>query len=275
MRNEEFRQLIENVRQRNREYRAARAAANRAHLTRALTHGGDLNDGVEPTESAQGLHAPHDHYEWTWVVARGPGLPCEEFHKTAMGGEFLPYADPEKKQRRRSNTTRVSDVPAHLAVQIARELCEEITVYSGQVWDGEDGETCHLYVDSRCKDIVEMIKGFVEAPRLARQAAREAREAAERAASADVPEGRHVVTGTILRLRSEDNPFAYNQSVTKVLVQDETGFKVWGTLPSALWDAETGEHITFTASLTPSNDDVKFGFFKRPTKASTVTEDAA
>lgn len=271
----EFKQLIENVRQRNREYRAARAAASSARLTRALQHGGDLNGGVEPTVSTQGLHAPHDHYEWTWVVARGPGLPDEEFHKTAMGGEFLPYGDPEKRQQRRSNTTRVSYVPAHLAVDIKRELCEEITIYLGEIWDGKDGETCHLYVDGRCKDIPAMIEDFVEAPRRARQAEREAREAAERAASADVPEGRHVVTGTIVRIRAENNPFAYNRTVTKMLVRDDTGFKVWGTLPDALWGAEVGEHITFTASLTPSNDDTKFGFFKRPTKASTTTEDAA
>lgn len=271
----EFKQLIENVRQRNREYRAARAAGSSARLTRALQHGSDLNGGVEPTVSTQGLHAPHDHYEWTWVVARGPGLPDEEFHKTAMGGEFLPYGDPWKRQQRRSNTTRVSYVPAHLAVDIKRELCEEITLYLGEIWDGKDGETCHLYVDGRCKDIPAMIEDFVEAPRRARQAEREAREAAERAASADVPEGRHVVTGTIVRIRAENNPFAYNQTVTKMLVRDDTGFKVWGTLPDALWGAEVGEHITFTASLTPSNDDTKFGFFKRPTKASTTTEDAA
>ena len=91
-----------------------------------------------------------------------PGLPDEEFHKTAMGGEFLPYGDPEKRQQRRSNTTRVSYVPAHLAVDIKRELCEEITIYLGEIWDGKDGETCHLYVDGRCKDIPAMIEDFVE-----------------------------------------------------------------------------------------------------------------
>jgi hypothetical protein len=96
-----------------------------------------------------------------------------------------------------------------------------------------------------------------------------------------------------------------------MLVKDDRGFKVWGSIPSCLqlfdievseeieadhverirnnghdvkhvdgkWILTTqqqrsldkGDRVRFTATVTPSNDDAKFGFYKRPTKAELVT----
>ena len=36
------------------------------------------------------------------------------------------------------------------------------------------------------------------------------------------------------------------------------------------WTAMREDQITFTATIQQSDDDAKFGFFKRPTKASVV-----
>jgi hypothetical protein len=64
----------------------------------------------------------------------------------------------------------------------------------------------------------------------------------------------------------------------KMLVRDDSGFKVWGSIPSKMFDLATengvephgnsfkGKRVSFTAALQPSEDDPKFGFFKRPTK---------
>ena len=74
------------------------------------------------------------------------------------------------------------------------------------------------------------------------------------------------------------------------MVKDDAGFRVWGSVPSALallevevadeidpsykWKEQrgmkNGDRITFTATVTPSNDSRTFGFFKRPGKASVL-----
>jgi hypothetical protein len=50
---------------------------------------------------------------------------------------------------------------------------------------------------------------------------------------------------------------------------------VWGSAPKSLDDAERESRITFTATVTASDKDAKFGFFKRPTKAECLDEKAA
>lgn len=82
----------------------------------------------------------------------------------------------------------------------------------------------------------------------------------ERATAKPVIEGRIEITGKILAIKSEEN---YWGMETKMLVRDDRGFKVWGTYPSAL-TAEQGEVVTFTATVTKSDDDETFGFYKRP-----------
>ena len=50
----------------------------------------------------------------------------------------------------------------------------------------------------------------------------------------------------------------------KMLVRDDRGFKVWGTVPSSLPNTESGDRVTFIAAVEASDDDETFGFFKRP-----------
>ena len=63
--------------------------------------------------------------------------------------------------------------------------------------------------------------------------------------------------------------------VLKMLVQDDLGFRVWGSVPVSLEDAERESRITFTATVTASDKDAKFGFFKRPAKAAVLDLEAA
>jgi hypothetical protein len=55
-----------------------------------------------------------------------------------------------------------------------------------------------------------------------------------------------------------------------MLVRDDRGFKVWGTVPSSLPNTDRGDKVTFTASVERSNNDETFGFFKRPSKATLI-----
>lgn len=83
---------------------------------------------------------------------------------------------------------------------------------------------------------------------------------AEKAAAAPCPSGRVTITGTIVKVEERESDFGL---VTKMLVKAAEGFMVWGTLPAGA-PAERGAVITFKATVTPSNDDPKFGFASRP-----------
>lgn len=88
-------------------------------------------------------------------------------------------------------------------------------------------------------------------------------------------DGRHTISGVLLGTKSVDNGYNW---VTKMLVLDDRGFKIWGSLPSSIHEIEKGDRITFDATVQVSDKDECFGFIKRPSKAtfeSTNTEEAA
>lgn len=105
----------------------------------------------------------------------------------------------------------------------------------------------------------------------ARRARIEAERAAQDAEAAPVPvtNKRITVTGTVLTVKWQDS---YYGGSYKMLVRDVTGFKLWGSLPNSLSDCGVGDTVQFDAAVEPSKDDEKFGFYKRPTKASILHE---
>lgn len=86
------------------------------------------------------------------------------------------------------------------------------------------------------------------------------------AAAANCPSGRVVIVGTILSTKIVPTDFG---NVEKMVVFSDSGFKVWGTMPGNL-AAERGDKIEFTGTVTPSPNDAKFGFFKRPSGAKVL-----
>jgi predicted nucleic acid-binding Zn-ribbon protein len=104
-----------------------------------------------------------------------------------------------------------------------------------------------------------------------RRSAEQARErAAADAERADVPEGRIQVTGVVRSVKWVENDFG---GAYKALVEHESGFKVYGTVPSSVMEGHTTEELvgrtmSFTATVEASQNDKSFGFYKRPTKAT-------
>lgn len=78
----------------------------------------------------------------------------------------------------------------------------------------------------------------------------------------DAPEGRVIVTGTVISTKTEDTRYG---SVFKMLVKAETGYKVWCTNPISV-SINTGDKIQLTVTLTRSDKDPKFAFGSRPSK---------
>jgi hypothetical protein len=124
----------------------------------------------------------------------------------------------------------------------------------------------------------KMISGFgryVEGWRKkkARDAEYAAKKAADKAAEKPIPADligtRAVVTGEVLTIKEKPGWGYYDRASWKMLVRDDRGFKVWGTAPQALFDAEfeSGDRVKFEALIAASDDDPAFGFFNRPTKA--------
>ena len=96
-----------------------------------------------------------------------------------------------------------------------------------------------------------------------RAAIREQHEA-QAALAANCPAGRVRIKGVVLGLKTiEREARFYGDSGihTNILVQADEGFKVYG---SRFDNVEKGDRVDFTATITVSDNDKKFGFFKRP-----------
>lgn len=112
--------------------------------------------------------------------------------------------------------------------------------------------------------------------RIATRAERLAQRQAETDAAAPCPTGRVDVSGVILSTKVVASDFS-RFGTLKMLLKADAGFKVWGTIPAALNsdNFKVGTRVTIRATVTPSKDDLKFGFFKRPILLTQPTKEAA
>ena len=131
-------------------------------------------------------------------------------------------------------------------------------------------------ITSRQLELVKRIHDGTPAEWQIKKAARETARAAEEAAAEPVPvtQDRIDIEGEIVSTRVQDG-YMPGTSVTKVLVKTTRGFKLWGSLPRAISDAGDcelrGKRVAFSAKIERSRDDIKFGFFSRPTKTRVIS----
>ena len=122
------------------------------------------------------------------------------------------------------------------------------------------------------------VKQWALAKKLKREGdERDARFAEERAQCnpipADVLEGRTTIAGEVVSTKMQEG---YYGTTYKMLVKDDRGFKVWGTVPASIDEAvyngrledDATIRVEFVATIEASDDDDTFGFFKRPAKAT-------
>jgi hypothetical protein len=118
-----------------------------------------------------------------------------------------------------------------------------------------------------------LLERIEKAPEIAAEKA--AAKALEMANAKPVPviAGRVLVTGEVLTVKEQEGFYGIQ---TKMLVKAADGWKVWGTVPSALiGEVERGSVVEFSASLQKSDNDEYFGFFSRPSKAKVIKALAA
>jgi len=84
----------------------------------------------------------------------------------------------------------------------------------------------------------------------------------------DVVAGNGVkISGEVISIKWRDSQWGMTLKMT---VRDDRGFKVWGSVPRALGELPVGAHVEFVANVVQSDDNPKFGFFKRPRNAKAM-----
>jgi len=82
-------------------------------------------------------------------------------------------------------------------------------------------------------------------------------------------EDRMQFEGKIINTKFQENQFG---GTLKMLFEDIRGFRLWGSVPSKLLDEELSNlNIKFLATVSVSETDSSFGFFKRPTKVAVTS----
>lgn len=167
-------------------------------------------------------------------------------------------------------------VDAHLEAIAGKRKAERILTDAGlaeawNIYEHQAPETFGEAEEGTVRDIVRKLVqyGSISEPqtrflhvllgKIRTRATRRAQWAAEKAAAADCPSGRHKVTGRVLKAEWRETNFG---ETFKAVVKSDPGYTVWVTAPS---ETKRGDRVEFTATITPSTDDPKFGFAKRPT----------
>lgn len=265
------------------EYEVARLRGVKAYDTRIKRVAAEYNDDLEPvySEKSGRLHAPCDGYVWTWWEGD------HELDAQYLAGQYLPFSK-ERESIIRGGFTGQTEfvVPVDRADKFMSQwqnlpasTREIVCIYQSRVFDDKKGNPMRFLTISKCpEDICEaihekLIGDLVRLQKYAQEQQKSEREKRDEAheAGEDAPEGRIVITGIVLAFKLQSSQFG---DTLKMLVQDDRGFRVWGSVPKSLDDAERESRITFTATVTASDRDAKFGFFKRPTKAE-ILEEAA
>jgi hypothetical protein len=267
------------------EYAINRERVLKAHRTRWAQAIAKQNNGVLPTESEHDgvarLHAPYDGYVHHWVKG---DYECE---RTYLGGQFLPYDSPDEPMWGGTSTAGesiigvpVDRVERFLNAPELKKAIKMLDIRAG--WEytekGADERVRNVHLNNCPEDIRSAINNFLmgdiyKLQRLAAQKTEEEREARDllHRQGEDVTEGRQVITGVVLAMKWQSSDWG---DTLKMLVQDDRGFRVWGTVPGNI-EPNREERVTFTATITQSDKDPKFGFFKRPTKAAVLDEENA
>lgn len=101
------------------------------------------------------------------------------------------------------------------------------------------------------------------------------RLAAQKANSKPCPVGKTTLTGRVVSVKAYEDTAAMRYSYRTIyrykMLIDCDGYRVFGSLPRNL-DVKPGDYVTLCATVTASDTDASFGFYKFPTKAVVIAE---
>jgi hypothetical protein len=159
-------------------------------------------------------------------------------------------------------TNRYTDVPAEIHPEL------QAVLEFGRNMTGESNYAVNMRTALNKTEIKAREKGLVASLVTVYQKAKAAESAEQREVSpVPVTNDRIRIKGDLLSKKEVWNEYT---CATKAIIWDERGFKVYGTLPSAILDAEIGSVVEFDAKVRVAPDDENFGFYSRPTKAAII-----
>ena len=88
-------------------------------------------------------------------------------------------------------------------------------------------------------------------------------------ANMDVVVGKQTIKGLLLTIKEVYNQFSRKLDYKALFLTDK-GFKVYGTCPKGIVYEDRGKVFEFVGTVETSPSDPKFGFYKRPSKATLV-----
>jgi hypothetical protein len=233
-------------------------------------HGGNCHvcGSVNAIYTALFHHKPSNVYIRT-------GLDCTEKLDSAVNGDVFrrnvrTALEARAGKRKALATLEAAGIAAAWAIYMGPEGRDSEGTYSQRADRREENTICDILsrlvkYGSISPGQINYVRSLLE--RIANRATIAAARAAEAAVAKPVPmvAGRATVRGKVLTIREPDEYAPFPQR--KILVVHADGWKVWGSLPAALSDVKVGEMVEFSAALTRSDKDEKFGFFSRPSKA--------
>ena len=192
--------------------------------------------------------------------------------------DFWAGSEEEMRVRRAIEKAEIENRKARVAeewakwLEIRPDIAEAFERFSAHYIIGDIAEKGATYGDISPKAAALVRKiAEEETARLAEEALVEGIEAAAGTEPVPVTDERIKFTGTVVKeyWKSSD----YGDKHVMIFL-DDRGFKIWGTVPSKLWEIKIGDRLEFAATVEASDEDPGFGFFKRPTKVALLTREA-
>lgn len=224
------------------------------------------------------------HYMFNHIERHSICYRCDGYKADPRATVYLTYAEAEKAANRRADA-RAKRAARKAAKQAAEEQAAAAAVAEWMVQYPREAALLHetgagQFVASVTEQVLINHKVPSEKQMSVLTRIVEDREAAAAKPAAEVPEGRVEITGTIISRKFVENAYG---TTTKLLIEDDRGFRVYGTMPKGLniadnktrYSAEDiielpGRRVTLTATLERSAKDPAFGFYARPAKARLI-----
>ena len=218
--------------------------------------------------TAQSMQCGHcgTRIQYVALLLHEPTNEMIEVGEICLGNRFSLSANQFKSLREASAQRRAESKNAEKRAALLEEHPELVTAMESD--------------NSFIKDVMRKFKRYAELSdrqiaavktALVRDAEWEVKKAAEQKqmeSAKDAPSGRIEITGEILSIKYRDSFYGGGFKIT---IKTTDGWKLWVSRPSALKEVEIGDTVSMTAMVTPSNDDPKFAFGKRPSKAVLVS----
>jgi len=239
-------------------------ARAKARMTKWIKACAALNDDLEPTVDSLGrLHAPCNGYEYddhSYQKGEFIHTPPEVYEALIEEGFII-------------NVRQRDEFPHKFKIKVTSKITEELKELSanyhfkcsfGKSWEDGDNKICYAYIETVNPAYQQELEKAITAAMKGIEG---------QVVKGDAPAGKQTVTGRVACIKLEPNPYGYRaQPTPKVFVILENNATVYGTLPSSLYEAESGTLITFTATFEHAKNDSTHAYFKRPTKAQIISQ---